>query len=218
MGLSGEEIRARLSVFASRWSVYEGSERGGAQTFLDELFGCYGTRRSDVADFERPQAGRFLDLIWPRVCLIEMKAPAEAKRLAKHREQALRYWVESADSSANTPAPRYVVLCAFRRLEIWEPGLFPKEPRLVLDLIDLPDQYDALLFLTGPGNDAVFAGGQAALTREAVVHLTFTSSSRIARQRTRTSFATSCSSASGVCSRRTSGSSRATASPMSSTS
>jgi len=39
----------------------------------------------------------------------------------------------------------------------------------VLDLIDLPDQYDALLFLAG--QEPVFAGGQAALTREAVVHV-----------------------------------------------
>ena len=169
MALSGEEIRARLSAFAARWSVYEGSERSEAQTFLTELFECYGTKRSDVAQFEAPQAGRFLDLIWPRVCLIEMKAPAEAKRLAKHRDQALDYWRNAADLATNTPAPQWVVLCAFRKLEIWEPGQFPGGPRLALDLIDLPDQYDALLFLAG--RDPVFAGGQAALTREAVVHL-----------------------------------------------
>ncbi len=169
MSLTGEEIRSRLSVLASRWSVYEGGERAEAQTFLNELFDCYGTKRSDVARFEEPQAGRFLDLIWPRVCLIEMKAPSEANRLAKHREQALRYWNESADVATNTPAPRFVVISAFRRMEIWEPGAFPREPRLVLDLVDLPDQYDALLFLAG--GEPVFAGGQAQLTREAVVHL-----------------------------------------------
>lgn len=169
MALSGEEIRARLSAFASRWSVYEGSERSEAQTFLNELFECYGTKRSDVAHFEQPQAGRFLDLMWPRVCVIEMKAPSEAKKLAKHRKQALDYWFESADPTTNTPAPRWVVLCAFRKLEIWDPGQFPGGPRLVLDLIDLPDRYDALLFLAG--RDPVFAGGQAELTREAVVHL-----------------------------------------------
>lgn len=171
MSLTGEEIRARLSVLASQWSVYEGSERAEAQTFLNELFECYGMRRGEVARFEEPQAGRFLDLIWPRVCLIEMKAPAEARRLSKHREQALRYWVESADAEAGVPAPRFVVICAFRRLEIWEPGAYPRQPRLVLYLVDLPDQYDALLFVAGPGHEPVFAGGQAQLTREAVVHL-----------------------------------------------
>jgi hypothetical protein len=101
--------------------------------------------------------------------LIEMKAPGEAKRLSKHREQALRYWRESADPETNTPAPPYVVLCAFSKLEIWQPGSFPGAPRVVLDLIDLPDQYDTLLFLAA--REPVFAGGQAALTREAVVHL-----------------------------------------------
>jgi hypothetical protein len=60
------------------WSVYAGSERGEAQTFLNGLFDCYGQKRSDVATFEQPQAGRFLDLLWPRVCVIEMKAPSEA--------------------------------------------------------------------------------------------------------------------------------------------
>jgi hypothetical protein len=169
VALTGEEIRSRLTAFAARWSVYEGTERSEAQTFLNELFACYGTDRSEVARFEEYQAGRFLDLLWPRVCLIEMKAPGEAKRLGKHREQALGYWMESADPETNTPAPPYVVLCAFSKLEIWEPGSFPGAPRVVLDLIDLPDQYDTLLFLAG--REPVFAGGQAELTREAVVHL-----------------------------------------------
>jgi hypothetical protein len=167
--LTGEEIRAALTAFAARWSVYEGTERSEAQTFLNELFACYGTDRSEVAHFEEYQAGRFVDLMWPRVCLIEMKAPAEAKRLAKHRDQALQYWRESADPETNTPAPPYVVLCAFNKLEIWEPGSFPAAPRVLLDLIDLPDQYDTLLFLAN--REPVFAGGQAELTREAVVHL-----------------------------------------------
>ncbi len=169
MALTGEEIRARLTAFAARWSVYDGTERAEAQTFLKELFDCYGTDRSDVASFEEHGPGGFMDLIWPGVCVIEMKAPAEAKRLATHREQALRYWAASADSERGIPAVRWVVICAFRKLEIWEPGAFPGGPRVVLDLIDLPDQYDALLFLAG--REPVFAGGQALLTREAVVHL-----------------------------------------------
>ena len=43
MPLTGEEIRQRLAELAERWSVYEGSERAEAQTFLNELFDCYGT-------------------------------------------------------------------------------------------------------------------------------------------------------------------------------
>jgi hypothetical protein len=169
VALTGDDIRARLGAFAAKWSVYEGTERGEAQTFLNGLFECYGTDRKSVATLEHAQAGRFLDLIWPRVCLIEMKGPAEAKRLEKHREQAFRYWMQAADPAAGIPAPRYVVICAFRRLEVWEPGAYPTHPRAVLNLVDLPDQYDALLFLAG--QEPVFAGGQAALTREAVVHV-----------------------------------------------
>jgi len=96
--------------------------------------------------------------------------PAEAGRLARHRTQALDYWRDAADPELGVEAPRFVVLCAFRRLEIWEPGRFPKAPRGTLELSELPEQYDALQFLAG--DEPVFTGGQAALTREAVEHVT----------------------------------------------
>src|SRR3990172_4113874 len=89
MSLTGDEIRHRLSTFAAKWSVYAGGERSEAQTYLNELFACYGQERDAVARFEEPQAGRFLDLIWPTVCIVEMKAPAEADRLARPREPLL---------------------------------------------------------------------------------------------------------------------------------
>jgi hypothetical protein len=166
MPLTGEEIRADLTRFVARWSVREGYERGEAQTFLTELFACYGQRLSDVAEFERFQAGGFVDLIWPRVCIVEMKSAGEAKRLAKHREQALSYWREAADVEQNIPSPDYVVLCAFKRFEVWEPGKFPNAPRVTFDLEELPDRYTSLLFLTG--DEPVFAARQEAVTLEAV--------------------------------------------------
>lgn len=166
MALSGEEIRRRLSAFAARWSVYEGSERAEAQAFLTKLFECYGQDRSAVAEFEKHQEGRFVDLIWPEVCVIEMKAPSEAGRLSKHRKQARDYWENAADPEKGIGAPRYMVLCAFREIEVWEPGQFPKQPRAVLNLVDLPDQYDALSFLAE--QTPIFTGGREAVTREAV--------------------------------------------------
>ncbi len=51
-----------------------------------------------------------------------MKRPGEAANLSNHRAQALRYWREAADASRNLPAPQFVVLCAFQRFEVWEPG------------------------------------------------------------------------------------------------
>ena len=166
MALTGEEIRSRLTDFAAKWSVYEGTERSEAQTFLTQLFGCYGTERESAATFEEPQEGGFIDLIWPRVCLFEMKRPSEANRLARHRDQAMRYWANTADPDRNVPTPTFVVICAFKKLEVWQPGSFPDGPRLELDLVELPDRYEALLFLAG--REPVFSGGHEDLTRETV--------------------------------------------------
>jgi hypothetical protein len=162
VSLTGEDIRARLSRFAAHWTLYAGSERSEAQTFLNELLECYGTDRRAVARFEAPQEGRFLDMLWPGTCIIEMKAPAQANRLSQHRKQAIDYWQASASSHKGIPAPSYVVLCAFQRFEVWEPGRYPSEPRATFELKELPDRYDALLFLAG--KEPVFVDGHAAVT------------------------------------------------------
>jgi len=49
---SGEEFQAALRGLVTRGQSYEGTERAEAQTFLNELFDCYGTERRDVAEFE----------------------------------------------------------------------------------------------------------------------------------------------------------------------
>lgn len=167
MLLTTDAIRSRLASFAAEWSKYDGSERAEAQTFLNGLFECYGQdRKASGAKFEDAQEGRFLDLIYPGVCIIEMKRPSEAKTLAKHREQALNYWRNSADAKTGVEAPEYVVLCAFSKFEIWQPGRFPKEPRLAVELAELPDNLEALQFLAG--RQPVFKGNQLDLTRDAV--------------------------------------------------
>ena len=165
--MTAEEIKRNLVEFARKWSLYDGSERAEAQTFLNELFAAYGQDRYDVgARFEQAQAGRFLDLIWPRVCLVEMKRPSEAGRLPAHREQAFGYWRNAADPVHNLPAPHFVVLCAFHRFEVWEPGDYPNAPRAEFDLVELPERLDALMFLAG--HEPMFIGTQAAVTTDAV--------------------------------------------------
>src|SRR6476661_8004008 len=105
MPLTAEEIRASLSRFVARWSVRDGYEKGEAQPFLIELFDCFGQDLADVARFEHFQEGGFIDLIWPRRCIFEMKSASESKRLANHRKQALNYWRGAADAEKNVPAP-----------------------------------------------------------------------------------------------------------------
>lgn len=164
MPVTGEEIRANLTRFVARWSVRDGYEKGEAQLFLNELFACYGQDLAAVASLEPFQDGGFIDLLWPGVCIIEMKSVGEAKRLAKHREQALGYWKGAASPEENVPAPPYVVLCAFDKFEVWEPGRFPGEPRVEFSLEELPDRYTALQFLAG--GEPVFSARQEAVTLE----------------------------------------------------
>lgn len=147
---SGEEIQRALRKFDKKWSSFEGSEKAEAQTFLNQLFEAYGSDRAEVgAKFEdfKTSAG-FMDLHWPGVCIVEMKAPHVPVKAA--REQVKRYWEESADEDQDIPAARWVVLCNFKHFEIWEPGRFPKSPRVTFSLAELPDRYESMMFLTGP--------------------------------------------------------------------
>jgi hypothetical protein len=46
---SGEGIQGDLRKFVARWRDYSSSERGEAQTFLNELIHCYGADRFEDA-------------------------------------------------------------------------------------------------------------------------------------------------------------------------
>lgn len=166
---SGEEIQSALRRFVVRWRDYTGSESGGAQTFLNELFGCYGTdRHASGATFEDSKASTgIMDLYWAGHCIIEMKAPSRASKLAEHRAQALDYWRESSDVEQGIEAPRYVVLCAFQRFEVWQPGQFPTSPVADFTLDELPDKYERLLFLSGIGARVTFVDHHRTLTTAA---------------------------------------------------
>jgi hypothetical protein len=164
---SGVEIQEALRAFVSRWDDYAGTERSEAQTFLNELFATYGADRKEVARFEDPQGGTggIVDCLYPAIAIIEMKRPAEAERLAVHRAQALEYWHHSDDPAAHVPAARFVVLCAFQRLEVWEPGRFPSAPLDSFYLSELPDRYEALYFLAG--EEPLFLAHRRKLTTDA---------------------------------------------------
>jgi hypothetical protein len=166
---SGPEIQLALRDFAARWANYAGTERAEAQTFLNELFACYGSDRMAVgARFEdfRHSAG-FMDLHWPGVCIVEMKAPSRAASLHEARDQVWRYWKESSDVAERREAAHWVVLCAFHRFEVWAPGRFPDGPLATFDLAELPERYEALQFLAGPAEEPVFAEPHKELTEGA---------------------------------------------------
>lgn len=170
------EIQSALDQLVDRWSRYSGTERSGSQTFLNQLIGAY-TGAQDVfeagATFEqfgpRDEGVGFMDLYWPGVAIIEMKAPKESGRLDAHRAQVLDYWRNSADPQTGTPAPPFLVLCSIRSFEVWEPGRFPNAPRDVFTIEELPSRAEALLFLAG--KTPVYGGPGAAVTQEAAEHM-----------------------------------------------
>src|SRR6266496_4849960 len=166
---SGEEIQNALHKFVAGWREYSGSERSEAQTFLNELIACYGADRRTVgARFEDAHtANGIMDLLWPGRCIVEMKAPHRAGKLSEHRKQALDYWHSSDDFASNRAAPPYVVLCAFQRFEVWEPGRFPSAPRADFTIDELPENYEKLLFLAGTDQEPLFGASYKALTTEA---------------------------------------------------
>lgn len=163
---SGEEMQSALTTFVTAWRDYDGSERSEAQTFLNQLFACYGSDRRQVAEFEAftPGAG-FMDLHWPEVCLIEMKAPTVPVRTAQ--AQAERYWRASADPETGRSAVRFIVVCNFRDVEVWDFHRNPNQPAAAFPLSELPDRYEALSFLAGPAVEPNFTEHYRELTAEA---------------------------------------------------
>lgn len=87
---SGEEIQTALRPFVAQWRSYVGTEKAEAQTFLNELFACYGSNRGAVgARFEDFSASAgFMDLHWPGECIVEMKAPNKSLGLPGDRANA----------------------------------------------------------------------------------------------------------------------------------
>ena len=173
MALSDEETRRRLTDFAVAWGGYQGTEKAEAQTFCNELPACYGTDRKKVAKFEeRTGAGGYIDLIWPEVCLIEMKRPSEAEKLESHRWQGLEYWKEVSRkaSESGQKAPEWVVICAFDRFLVLDPDAGWDKPVDDIPLAELPERLAGLKFLAE--QDPYFRASQADLSREAVASLT----------------------------------------------
>jgi MmeI, N-terminal domain len=80
---SGEEIQGALRKFVRRWHDYSDSERSEAQTYLNELIACYGAdRKAAGARFEDSHTAHgIMDMYWPGVCIVEMKAPSQVDKL-----------------------------------------------------------------------------------------------------------------------------------------
>lgn len=164
------DLFQRLQTFVDQWRAYAGTEQAGAQDFLRALLDCYDVEARPGTLFEQhpvkvpaksaaAQGDLFaagatqhtterMDMYLPRVCIWEMKAPAE-KDLQRHHAQLLGYWARMRT--------RYMVLCNFHEFWIYDTDDEDGQlvPKLRLPLADLPGRGDALLFLRGDKPDLV---------------------------------------------------------------
>jgi type II restriction/modification system DNA methylase subunit YeeA len=143
------------------------SEKGDAQVFLDRLFQAFGhdgfKEAGAVLEFDvKSTRGRtkWVDLIWKPRVLIEMKKRGE--KLSRHYAQAFEYWQQAVPRR-----PRYVVLCNFAELWIYDFDLQLYEPVDKLNLNELPARYRALGFLLPEEQPALFNNNKVEVTRRA---------------------------------------------------
>lgn len=164
------ELSGRLSDFVAWAGAHiRGDERGEAQIFLDHLFealghvgGCTvagGRLEERVYRGKGAQVG-FADYVWKPVVLIEMKR--RGADLSRHYRQAFDYWVRLVPDR-----PRYVILCNFDELWIYDFETQMDAPVDTVRLADLPKRYGPLTFLLPEPVIPVFANDHEAVTREA---------------------------------------------------
>ncbi len=164
-----EELPGRLQGFVNQWRNFQGTEQAGAQQYLQGLLDIYDVSFQPGTVFEQhpvkvpaPEKPRKkssqqalfpgevdvqytterMDMYLPKICVWEMKAPAE-KDLQKHHEQLLRYWARMRT--------RYLVLCNFHEFWVYDTNDEHGQltPKVRFSLVDLPANGDALLFLRG---------------------------------------------------------------------
>lgn len=165
-------IRERLDEFVRfRAEHLRGDEKGEAQIFLDRWFRALGfagaIEAGAVLEERVRQQGRsvsFADLRWGNRVLIEMKKSGQ--NLALHYRQAFDYWIASVPNR-----PRYVILCNFDEMWIYDFDYQLDEPIDRIPLIDLPRRWEALGFMLPEERRPQFGNDLVAVTRQSAADL-----------------------------------------------
>ncbi len=167
--LSASDLTKGVAEFIQYAGLLKGDEKGEAQVFCDRLFKAFGhggykeagaTLEERVARVGKAKG--FADLVWPGRVLIEMKKRGVA--LGGVYQQALDYWIHLAPNR-----PRYVILCNFDELWIYDFDLQVDEPVDVIPVaaMNKPSNLDALLFLQPIAATPRFKSNRVDVTRKA---------------------------------------------------
>ncbi|MFH1111252.1 MAG: DNA methyltransferase [Planctomycetota bacterium] len=166
-----DDRKQRLADFVAWASEHiSGDEKGQAQIFLDHLFQALGHKGSlDVGGTPefRVRKGReagggvaFADYVWKPYVLIEMKKRGED--LTRHYRQAFDYWVQLVPGR-----PRYVILCNFDEIWVFDFETQMDTPVDRLPLSELPERDGPLAFLFPTPQRPVFGNDHEEVTRRA---------------------------------------------------
>lgn len=162
-------LRASIEAFVDYRKQYlSGDEKGEAQVFCDRLFRAFGHEgvREAGATLEMrlkkndSRGTAFADLMWKPRCLIEMKKAGTD--LSRHYRQAFDYWI-----AAVPDRPRYVLLCNFDEIWIYDFDNQLDAPVERVRLEDLLQRSEALAFLLPEPARPVFGNDLVAVTRDA---------------------------------------------------
>ncbi len=164
------DLRAQLAAFVRyRQEYLKGDEKGEAQVYCDRLFNALGhsgvreagaTLEMRVKKSVDAKGTAFADLMWKPRCLIEMKKAGTD--LSRHYRQAFSYWINAVPDR-----PRYVILCNFDELWIYDFDQQLDAPVDRIALVDLPTRSDAISFMLPEPVRPIFGNDLVAVTREA---------------------------------------------------
>ena len=160
MLLSLNEIRSNAIAFSREWAG-ETRERAEKDSFWNDFFAVFGIKRKAVAAYEAPVkmlTGKYghIDLFWKGKFLAEHKSAGQS--LAKAHSQAMDYIQALTDEGRHKEVPRYVAVCDYRRMALYdleadaaEPGLFDFESGAAIefDLADFHKYVDYFRFIPG---------------------------------------------------------------------
>ena len=146
--LALNQIRANARKFSLDWqdAIKENAE---SQTFWNEFFEVFGVNRRKVGGlFEMPikkQSGTQgrIDVFWKKRLLCEQKSRGED--LDKAITQALGY-LESLDQYHEDDFPRYVIVCDFQTLKLFDTET---QDSRQLQVADLADHIELFGFMSG---------------------------------------------------------------------
>jgi hypothetical protein len=162
------ETVSRLKTFVEYAESLKGDEKGEAQVFCDRLFQGFGHKGYKEAGAtleyrikkDSTKGTSFADLVWKPRVLIEMKKRGE--KIAKHYKQAFDYWLNAVPN-----CPRYVVICNFDELWIYDFDRQLGDPVDQLKLTDLPLKYPALNFLFPDDPEPTFGNDRTEVSKRA---------------------------------------------------